>query len=181
MTTAATARILDFQPATAKPANEPDIEAIYVCPDLDRVLLTAMALRQWHIRIHHAESLADIDLAIESSPARVLITAGKLPDGDWQAVLRQADERGAQLSTVVVLGEFDGEEWIEALQRGAYDVLVEPVAAADLARSVGRAWRWSAGRQRGPVAIPLSGSALRRARLRRWWDRIRRRPLEKGR
>ncbi|MEZ5356839.1 MAG: hypothetical protein R2762_29730 [Bryobacteraceae bacterium] len=90
--------------------------------------------------------------------------------------------RGALLSTIVLLGEFDGQQWIDALQHGAFDVLVEPVAPRELARVVRRASRWTAGRLRAPILITEPSSSKRRKSvgLRTLWDRLHRRANGNG-
>ncbi|MGO9094795.1 MAG: hypothetical protein ACLQGV_06185 [Bryobacteraceae bacterium] len=100
--------------------------------------------------LDHARSI----LALE--PGAALIAESAFLDGDWKDALAMAKESAPGAPVIVLLREFDGATWVQALLCGAYDVLAAPRDFERLSRTV-----IGALRQR---AIPPGDSSASRPR-----------------
>lgn len=69
------------------------------------------------------------------SPLHVVIVDKQLPDGTWFAVLDEVRQNGLNTDVVVCIKRVDGG-WTDLLERGAYDILIEPYAKEGLQRVV---------------------------------------------
>ena len=67
---------------------------------------------------------------------QVVLTDAALPDGDWQGVLQIVAEAGVDIEVVVCSRLGDHKLWIDVLEQGAYDVLVEPFECEEVRRIV---------------------------------------------
>ena len=74
---------------------------------------------------------------LETEPkVQVVLTDTVLPDGDWRRVLEIVAHRCPNIE-VVVSSRFDDHKlWIDVLEQGAYDVLVEPYEREEVRRIV---------------------------------------------
>ena len=59
-------------------------------------------------------------------PVQVVLTDVTLPDGNWASVLEDVVQSRLNSAVIVCTGLADTRLWCEVLQRGAYDLLVEP-------------------------------------------------------
>lgn len=74
---------------------------------------------------------------LETQPqVQVVLTDRALPDGDWRGVLEIVSQGRAKLEVVVCSRLGDHKLWIDALEQGAYDVLVEPYQYEEIQRIV---------------------------------------------
>ena len=69
-------------------------------------------------------------------PVQVVLTDAALPDGDWRAVLQIVAQACANIEVVVCSLLGDHKLWIEVLEQGAYDVLVEPYQHEEIRRII---------------------------------------------
>jgi DNA-binding NtrC family response regulator len=73
---------------------------------------------------------------LEAQPVQVVVTDTALPDGDWRRVL-EIVARGCENTEVVVsLRLGDHMLWLDVLEQGGYDVLVDPYQRAEVQRIV---------------------------------------------
>jgi DNA-binding NtrC family response regulator len=70
---------------------------------------------------------------------QVVLTDVALPDGDWREVLQIVAHSCANIEVVVSSRLGDHKLWIDVLEQGAYDVLVEPYECEEVRRIVGAA------------------------------------------
>ncbi len=105
--------------------------------------------RERRARLFDALESCDIDVLAASDcnegrrmletqpPVHVVVTDTTLPDGDWRRVL-EIVERGYSKSEVVVVCscQDDPKLWLDVLEQGAYDVLVEPIQPKEAQRIV---------------------------------------------
>lgn len=75
-------------------------------------------------------------LTHEREAPDVVITGISLPDGNWCDVLRSVVRDGASTCVLVCAQEADERLWSEAIWRGVHDVLVEPIAADHIRRTL---------------------------------------------
>ena len=67
---------------------------------------------------------------------QVVLTDAALPDGDWRGVLQIVAQAGVNIEVVVCSRLGDHKLWIDVLEQGAYDVLVEPYECEEVRRIV---------------------------------------------
>jgi DNA-binding NtrC family response regulator len=67
---------------------------------------------------------------------QVVLTDAALPDGDWREVLQIVAQAGVNIEVVVSSRLGDYKLWIDVLEHGAYDVLVEPYESEEVRRIV---------------------------------------------
>ena len=64
---------------------------------------------------------------LETKPkVQVVLTDSVLPDGDWRRVLEIVAHTCPNIEVVVSSRLGDDKLWIEVMEQGAYDLLVEP-------------------------------------------------------
>jgi DNA-binding NtrC family response regulator len=74
---------------------------------------------------------------LETQPqVQVVLTDTTLPDGDWRSVLEMVAEVHATVEVVVCSRLGGSRLWVDALEVGAYDVLVEPYPREEIQRTV---------------------------------------------
>jgi len=69
-------------------------------------------------------------------PVQVVITDSALPDGNWRRVLEIVAQECANIEVVVSLRLGDSTLWLDVLEQGGYDVLVEPYQHEEIRRIV---------------------------------------------
>ena len=67
---------------------------------------------------------------------QVVLTDAALPDGDWRGVLQIVAQAGANIEVVVCSRLGDHKLWLDVLEQGGYDVLVEPYEHEEIRRIV---------------------------------------------
>jgi DNA-binding NtrC family response regulator len=67
---------------------------------------------------------------------QVVLTDSVLPDGDWRRVLEIVAHSCPNIEVVVSSRLGDDKLWIDVLEQGAYDVLVEPYDSEEVRRIV---------------------------------------------
>lgn len=74
---------------------------------------------------------------LETEPkVQVVVTDTVLPDGDWRRVLEIVAHSYPNIEVVVSSLLGDHKLWIDVLEQGAYDVLVEPYECEEVRRIV---------------------------------------------
>jgi DNA-binding NtrC family response regulator len=69
-------------------------------------------------------------------PVQVVVTDAVLHDGDWRRVLAVVAQGRANIEVIVCSRLGDYNLWIDVLEHGGYDVLVEPFDQAEVRRIV---------------------------------------------
>jgi len=69
-------------------------------------------------------------------PVQVVVTDTTLPDGDWRRVIEIVVQGYANIEVVVSLRLGDLPLWLDVLDQGGYDVLVEPYRREEIQRIV---------------------------------------------
>ena len=83
---------------------------------------------------------------------QVVLTEETLPGGDWCDVLEDVAQSGVPAEVVLCTEHAgNGGLWVDALERGVYDLLVAPYRAEEVRRIVELAAAKSRSRNRGPV------------------------------
>lgn len=86
------------------------------------------------IRIHPCANLDDAKTRLQAAKSRILLTDVWFGTGGWEDALRMAVS--LPLRTVVVVASHlaDRRLWLDALDRGAYDLLLKPFEADEMRR-----------------------------------------------
>ena len=69
-------------------------------------------------------------------PVQVVLSAVQLPDGEWCNLLEDVVQSQVNAELVVCAWFADANLWCDTLQRGAYDLLVEPYYKREVQRIV---------------------------------------------
>jgi len=91
------------------------------------------------IRIHRSPTLNDAKARLHATKSRVLLTDVSFQRGGWEDALRMAARRPVRTALVLVSRLADERLWIDALERGAYDLILQPFHADELRRILGNA------------------------------------------
>jgi DNA-binding NtrC family response regulator len=97
-------------------------------------------------------------------PVPVVICEESLPDGDWRFVLRELEQLPVRPSFIVSARLAHERLWAEALNLGAYDLLLSaPFEAEEVIRVTESAWlSWNQARGQTAVARRSPGFARNR-------------------
>jgi two-component system nitrogen regulation response regulator GlnG len=69
-------------------------------------------------------------------PVQVVVTDAVLPDGDWRQVLEIVSHGRRKIEVVVCSRLGDPKLWLDVLEAGGYDALVEPFDHTEVLRIV---------------------------------------------
>jgi len=78
---------------------------------------------------------------MKTTPVRVVISERELPEGGWLEMLDELMQHSEPPALLVTSRLADDSFWAEVLNRGAYDVLAQPLDREEVARVVGAAAR----------------------------------------
>ncbi len=96
-----------------------------------------LVLKQLKLAVLRVYSLAEAERFLTSCPRGWLIfTEAVLPDGDWSNVLNLAPATGDRVRVILVSRLVDHKLYIDALNRGASDLIVAPFFTQDVAHVI---------------------------------------------
>lgn len=97
----------------------------------------ARVLRSLNIEVHHARNCREASLLFKGRAEVDMIFSGvALPDGNWADVLQLAQQARRFLPVIVVSRMTDVELYLDALEKGAFDVVTPPFLASDVAHII---------------------------------------------
>lgn len=100
---------------------------------------------------------------LETQPSvQVILTDTALPDGDWQQVLTVVAQGSTNIEVVVCSRLGDCMLWMDVLEQGGYDVLVEPYDREEIKRILGGAAARRDTRSAAQGISPRRHASLRR-------------------
>lgn len=91
------------------------------------------------LTLDHAVDIRDARLMLRQQSYQVILTEASLPDGQWQDVLRLAREHSQEPEVIVTDAQADARLWAEALNLGAYDLLIQPFREPEVRRILSNA------------------------------------------
>jgi len=91
-------------------------------------------LARWNYRVMTAENGRKAIACIQPAPPDLVITDLYMPDGDGFELLRYILELPAVMPVIVISGQGQLEDAIQALRLGAWDYLYKPIEEASLLR-----------------------------------------------
>src|SRR5690348_17897071 len=110
------------------------ITALCVHRNSETLASLESALEHQGMRVTHAESRAQARRMLGGlDPAPLVFTDTQLPDGTWADILAEAEKAAQPVNVIIVARVLDTRFYVEAIETGAFDFLVPPFMAADLA------------------------------------------------
>jgi DNA-binding NtrC family response regulator len=112
-------------------------------PEEQACLQRILKFPTWKVEV--VQSLSNLSATVKKGFCRVAITGTRLPDGhSWTEVLDNLDGSAVRPQLIVVDRLANEALWAEALNLGAYDLLMAPLDPAEVRRVVTRAWEFHA-------------------------------------
>ena len=109
------------------------IKALLVHERLEPFLGLQSELEQQAIEVHSAKSCGEAALSLWSEqPPHLVFTDVQMPDGNWADVLTLSRKAPKPTNVIVVSPVVDVQFYIDALERGAFDFIIPPLADVDL-------------------------------------------------
>ena len=112
---------------------------LLVMPE-DRRRSLVKCLEGCAIEVLPASDCREARRVLQTNPGvQILLTDVALPDGNWADLTAEAERRGTRTEVIICMRMADPMLWIDVLERGAYDVLVEPFHEDEVKRIVNAA------------------------------------------
>ena len=110
-------------------------------------------LQPLSVTLVHVRTLEHARTKLNHETFGVVLTETDLADGDWKDVvtLACAEKRGVEV--VVTDARADTRLWLDALERGAYDVVCQPFCSSEVQRILSNAL---SARPEARSAVPAS-------------------------
>ena len=94
------------------------------------------ALESCGIEVVPACDCSEARQILESCPMQVVVTDEALSDGDWRGVIEIVERGRRNIQVVVCLRSGDPKLWLDVLEQGGYDVLVQPYEREEIKRII---------------------------------------------
>src|SRR5437660_11286458 len=109
------------------------ITALFVHQHSETLATLEGALERQGMRVTHAESRAQARRMLGGlNPPPLVFTDTQLPDGTWADILAEAEKAAQPVNVIVVARLVNTRFYVEAIETGAFDVLVPLVMAGVL-------------------------------------------------
>jgi DNA-binding NtrC family response regulator len=119
--------------------SNPIVSALSVSPDpADHESLRRLVPEQWNL--FRADGLPSALRVLHKQDVGVVLCERDLPHANWRDMLEHLVMLDEPPSLIVTSRSADEQLWAEALNLGAYDVLVKPFDVQELHRTVQLAW-----------------------------------------
>ena len=112
-------------------------EVLLISGHRDHGRILSVMLRSMSISVEQVSSLQDAQEKVQNTAYPVVLTEANLADGTWVDVLDLVGELKCRL--IVTHPDADARLWVEALNRGVYDLIAQPFAELEVQRILGNA------------------------------------------
>jgi DNA-binding NtrC family response regulator len=112
---------------------------LFVSPRREDATILSHMLRSVSTSLHHVGDLQHARAIMQGEPYQVVLTEANLPDGNWRDVLELAQKTQPASEVIVTDASADARFWAEALNLGAYDLIAQPFATAEVQRILSNA------------------------------------------
>ena len=119
-------------------------EILFVSPSVQDVTSLTAMLAEASIRVTHSTSVWDACKELKKQRFSAVLTEAELHDGGWRDILNFARALSPPAEVVVTDRWADARFWAEALNLGAYDLLVQPFQGVEVRRILSSAARETA-------------------------------------
>jgi two-component system response regulator PilR (NtrC family) len=107
---------------------------LYISPSSEDAERLALMIQPLGLALIHAATLRNAVARLRDRKFSLILTEATLPDGDWLDVLEFVQQKMPSLKVMVTDPLADTRLWAEALNRGAYDLLVQPFDEPEVQR-----------------------------------------------
>jgi DNA-binding response OmpR family regulator len=105
---------------------------VYLTSSSRAAALVSTLAASAQIQIHSASTLGNAKARLQATKARVMLTDVMFERGGWEDAVRMAARLSFRAALVLVSPFADQRLWIDALECGAYDLILEPFHAEEL-------------------------------------------------
>ena len=112
---------------------------LFVSPSADDADLLSQMLQPLAIPLQQAPDLRRARAMLDYEKYGVVVAEARLPDGDWQDVMKAVDEVSVATTVVVTHAFADARLWADVLESGGYDVLAQPFYRSEVQRVISNA------------------------------------------
>jgi len=116
-----------------------DAAVLFISPYLQDAQVLGLMLAEASLVLIHATCLKEAVSRLEADQFPAVLTEAQLEDGTWQDLLPLTRSQGFEL--VVTDASADARFWAEAINLGAYDLLVQPSQETEVRRVLSSAAR----------------------------------------
>ena len=117
--------------------TEEMLSALLVYTEAEHFPALETALMTQALRLRRAATCGEAWLALRGlDPPHLVFTDTRLADGSWADVLRGAAGVPTSVKVIVVGRSLDTGLYLDALEEGAFDLILPPFVASDLAHIV---------------------------------------------
>ena len=106
---------------------------LFVSPHREDATVLSRMLSSLPVPLEHVADLQHARATMEA-PYQVILTEATLPDGTWRDVLDMVRVVEPAPPVIVTDAAADARFWAEALNLGAYDLIAQPFATAEVRR-----------------------------------------------
>ncbi len=114
---------------------------LFISPSTADAATVCRMLGRIAIPCQHVTTLRKARQRIETGTFGVVLTEARLPDGTWPDAVRLAAQAGCSSAVVVTDNQANARFWVDALESGAYDVLVKPFRCGEVQQILTNALR----------------------------------------
>ncbi len=114
---------------------------LFISPSTTDAATVSQMLDRIAIPCQHVTTLRRARQRLKANAFGVVLTEARLPDGTWPDVVRLAAQAGCGPAVVVTDNQADARFWVDALESGAYDVLVKPFRCGEVQQILSNALR----------------------------------------
>jgi len=112
---------------------------LFVSPYREDAVLLSRMLGVLSMPLEHVADLQHTRMAVRENAYPVILTEAALADGTWLDVLALAREVAPDSHVIVTNPRADARFWAEVLNMGAYDLIAQPFASAEVQRILSNA------------------------------------------
>ena len=112
---------------------------LFISPSSEDAVALSQMLARASIPFDHAESLKKAAPKLQKGIVGAVLTEARLPDGNWEDVLRLVRESESGAAVVVTDKLADARFWADVLEFGAYDLLPKPFSCGEVQRILANA------------------------------------------
>ncbi len=107
---------------------------LFVSPHREDATVLSRMLGSLPVPLEHVSDLQHASATIQAEPYQVILTEAILPDGTWRDIVDISRRVTPAPAVIVTDASADARFWAEALNLGAYDLIAQPFAAAEVRR-----------------------------------------------
>ena len=107
---------------------------LFVSPHHEDATVLSRMLGSLPVPLEHVADLQHARATIQLEPYQVILTEAILSDGTWRDVVDLARRVSPAPAVIVTDASADARFWAEVLNLGAYDLIAQPFATAEVRR-----------------------------------------------